>query len=263
MQYNEIKVITFLTELFRNGNCYSAINSARSALSTFLINDSGITVGNSPIVKRFLKGTYELRPPVARYLFIWDVNIVLEFLKNYYPLEDIPLSFLTYKLIMLMALATKQRAQTLHAVEIDNIRNSDNLMVIPIRKLLKHTSRRNQKFVLHLKIYPDPSICVVKTLRHYLLRTKELRKEHKQLFISFQKPYKPISKDTISRWIKSVMTEAGIDTDLFKPHSTRAASTSAARRDDIPIDEILKTAGWSNNKTFKTFYDKVIMADTV
>ena len=38
------------------------------------------------------------------------------------------------------------------------------------------------------------------------------------------------------------MTSAGIDTTIFKPHSTRAAATSMAKTASVPIQEILKTA---------------------
>ena len=41
------------------------------------------------------------------------------------------------------------------------------------------------------------------------------------------KPHKPVSSSTLGRWIKTVMTDSGIDTSLFKPHSVRGASTSA------------------------------------
>ena len=61
----------------------------------------------------------------------------------------------------------------------------------------------------------------------YLQRTCLIRGDHNQLFISH---YKPVCKDTISRWIKRMMYEAGINTALFKSHSTRAASSSAAKR---------------------------------
>ena len=37
---------------------------------------------------------------------------------------------------------------------------------------------------------------------------------------------------------------AGIDLSLFTPHSTRSASTSAVVS-KVPIDTIIKTAGWS------------------
>ena len=50
-----------------------------------------------------------------------------------------------------------------------------------------------------------------------------MRKDVKKLFISFHKRHKAVSKDTISRWLKCVLEEAGIDMSIFKPHSTRAA----------------------------------------
>ena len=82
-----------------------------------------------------------------------------------------------------------------------------------------------------LKPYlPDASLSVVKTLEEYmyLRRTEPLRGEETQLFISCNKPHKKVTKETISRWIKQVMLNSGIDISLFKPHSTRAAAVSAA-----------------------------------
>ena len=80
-----------------------------------------------------------------------------------------------------------------------------------------------------------------------------------QLFLGIQKPHKPISRDTLRRWIKSVMTSSGIDTEVFKPHSTRAASTSAAQAKGAPIQTILNAGHWNNSNTFAKFYDRSIL----
>lgn len=77
-----------------------------------------------------------------------------------------------------------------------------------------------------------------------------------QLLISYQKPHKPVSTNTIARWLKNVMAKAGIDTSVYKAHSMRAAVTSAAKK--VPIDTILSTASWSSESTFAWFYDKPI-----
>ena len=55
-----------------------------------------------------------------------------------------------------------------------------------------------------------------------------------QLFISFLKPYKSVSKCKIARWIKTVMGSAGIDTLKFKAHSTGAASVRQASQRMYP-----------------------------
>ena len=76
------------------------------------------------------------------------------------------------------------------------------------------------------------------------------------MFISYIKPHGPVSRDSISRWLKSVMVSAGVDCSVYKPHSIRSAAVSKAKNNMVPTDEILKTAGWSSEKTFAKFYDK-------
>ena len=46
------------------------------------------------------------------------------------------------------------------------------------------------------------------------------------LLLSYIKPYKEIASSTISGWIKKVLQLANVDTNVFKRHSTRSASTS-------------------------------------
>ena len=58
--------------------------------------------------------------------------------------------------------------------------------------------------------------------------------------------------------MRSVLTDSGIDTSRFKPHSTRAPSTSAASNASVSLDDILQTASWSSKSTFVTFYNKPI-----
>ncbi|GFN84782.1 Brca1-associated protein-like [Plakobranchus ocellatus] len=52
-----------------------------------------------------------------------------------------------------------------------------------------------------------------------------------------------------------MLNKAGIDTNVYKAHSTRAAASSAAAR-SIDIAQVLKTAGWSREQTFAKFYNK-------
>ena len=54
------------------------------------------------------------------------------------------------------------------------------------------------------------------------------------------------------------MQVAGIDTSIFKPHSTRVASTSKANSRQVPINSILKVASWSTDCVFNKFYNKPV-----
>lgn len=59
------------------------------------------------------------------------------------------------------------------------------------------------------------------------------------------------------------MILVGIDVNTFKPHSTRAAATytSAAKQAGVPIQDIMRNAGWNNSQTFLKFYDKIIVQE--
>jgi len=50
-------------------------------------------------------------------------------------------------------------------------------------------------------------------------RTVLLRGNYTCLFISYVKPHKPVVRDTISRWLKSIMIRTGLEitnsTDLY------------------------------------------------
>ena len=60
--------LCFPHELFKRNLGYTAINTSRSSLSSFLEID-GKPVGQHHLVKRYLKGVFELRPSLPKYQF--------------------------------------------------------------------------------------------------------------------------------------------------------------------------------------------------
>ena len=60
----------------------------------------------------------------------------------------------------------------------------------------------------------------------------------------------------MARWTKNIMNESGVDTKIFKPHSRRSASTSAATNAGVTIDNVLKQGNWTNASTFYKYYFK-------
>ena len=67
-------------------------------------------------------------------------------------------------------------------------------------------------------------------------------------------PHKPISGASLSRWLKDIISWAGIDTSVFKAHSVRGASASAAYERGASLQDILNLADWSTDSTFRRFY---------
>ena len=187
---------------------------------------------------------------------------MIEYLKSLGDNTQLSLQDLTMKTTMLLALVTGQRCQTIQVLNTEQLVRSDDMWSFHINKLLK-TSRPGKHFgKIEIKAFTeDKLICPVTALKEYVARTLPVRQQNSQLLLTYQKPHKPVSSETIGKWIKKILTRAGIDNTVFGAHSTRSASTSAAKVGNIAISTIMDAAGWSNTKTFSKFYDKPIERD--
>ena len=93
---DEVRVLEILIELHETNLGYSSINGARSAPSSFLVNSvSQLPIGVSVLVKKFIKGIFNIRPPMLRFAAIWDVKIVLDSLSNYGSVSKLSLKQMT------------------------------------------------------------------------------------------------------------------------------------------------------------------------
>ncbi|XP_026315626.1 uncharacterized protein LOC113226989 [Hyposmocoma kahamanoa] len=249
-------ILKFFTTLFDAGAGYSTLNTYRSALSLVL----GKNVGSHDYIIRFLKGVFKKKPCFPKYQCTWDTNLVLDFISNWYPNEDLPLDQLTKKLVTLLALSTAQRVQTLSIINICNIAFNESNVIIIIDNLIKTSAPGKQMPRLSIPFFPNrPEICPAKTLVSYINSTKLLRdgQNSDKLILTTKRPFHNATASTISRWIKLVLSESGINTSIFTAHSARHASTSAANRRGVSVDIIKQTAGWSGNSLiFGKFYNR-------
>ena len=147
---------------------YSAVATTRSALSSFIIVN-GIKVGEHP-------------------------QIVLNYLKTFPAVESMLLKQLTLKLLMLMALLSAQRIQTLQKLSLDEMCISAGKYTFYISALLKQTSanggQNRHLFPVKFRSFDlDKRLCVVEFSEAYIKRTAPLRKGTKQLLICYKAPH--------------------------------------------------------------------------
>lgn len=252
---NEKEIISFLSHIFQNKKVsFGTFNTYRSALALI----TGDTIGNSQNIKRFLKGIFKLRPPARRYRFTWDPQVVLSILEEKYPNETLSLLELSKKTVTLLALVTGQRLQTLTRLRVENIIIMTDGIQILVPDHIKTSRANSEQPCLQLPYFTEkPSICPARTLSAYIEKTRIIRKEVQEfLFLSTKKPFNTATTSTLSRWIKTTLREAGIDTLIFTGYSARHASTSAAWRNGITLETIRRTAGWSEkSQVFAQFYN--------
>lgn len=172
---------------------------------------------------------------------------------------------LTLKLFMFISLICASRVQPIPCMKLSNMTRRKNYsFVVTSSDLLKTCKPNSSMSDMVLTSYPpDRRLCVCLVLCEYMYtsiyRTARIRKKCDSLFISYVQPHKEVSRDTIARWIRTVMCAAGVDTTIFKAHSVRAASVSKAKGNFVPVDDILTKVGWSNVETFRKFYDKPVV----
>ena len=247
-----------LTLLYKQGIDYSAINTARSALSSAITPADKTTFGEHPLVTRFLKGTFELRPSLPRYSTIWDACIVLTYLRSFPALNDLTLKQLTLNLTMLLALVTAQRTQTLSKLDTSCMQETTTGITFTIQDTLKTTRPGKHLAPIEIRPFaPDSRLCPVTYIKHYITKTHSLR-SNPRLLISYTKPHKPVTNSTVARWIRSTLQDAGIDVSIFSAHSSRTASTSYSAKAHLPLADILKAGGWSNARTLAEHCNKPI-----
>lgn len=198
-----------------------------------------------------MKGYFNQRTPRPRYNFMWSVSTVLNFLKTLYPLCDLSLKMLTFKVVALLALCSAPRAQTLVSLHVDSMKVFDNRISFVFHDLLKW-SRPTHSFQMTLYHNEDERICPMHTLLYYLERTADVRKSQ-YVLVSYC-TLSRVTTSTVARWLKEVLFLSGIDTSVFKAHSYRGAAASAAFLSGCSLNDILKTADWSSVKNFKRYY---------
>jgi integrase len=248
--------LEFLFCIYQGDNLgYSAVNTARSAVSTVLMIDN-VAAGQHPLVCRFLKGVYNQKPALPRYTATWDVSDMINYIRRLSPVSQLNLKQLTQKLLMLCLILSGQRGQTMHLLDVRNMSLTYSRASFAIGDVIKTTRPGHHVNEISFLAYaPDRRLCVVTALKHYLERTLDIRGSVTQLFVTLKKPHKAASRDTLRRWARDTLAAAGVNMAIFKPHSVRSASTSFAAKSKLSMDTIMRAAGWHQETTFSKYYN--------
>ena len=169
---------------------------------------------------------------------------------------------LSCKLVTLLALSTLFRVSEIANIVKDSIIFSEHSVFFHLSQPRKW-QRYGPLLQCSLRTINCELICPVRCLGAYIGRNEALRNKcnEKSLFIR-SSPFSPVKGPTMAKWIKKMLTEAGIDPS-FAAHSTRSAAASKASAMGVPIETILKTASWAKESTFAKFYRRDLSQRTV
>ena len=254
-------VLNFFTTLVDDGYGYSNLCTARSALASSIILPGYKSLSDHPLVSRYIKGVFNLRPPAPKYSVMWDASVLLNYLKGLGENSILSFKDLTFKTAALLSILAGKRVHDIHKISVASIDITESIAVCHISGLLKQTRPNYPNKPIKFKAFHDKSLCPVACLREYMRQRAFLvSADCVSLFVTYIRPHRAASKDSLSRWVKCAMKSAGIDIGHFGPGSCRSASTSKGIKMGVPLDLVLSTGSWSNASTFYTFYCREIIA---
>ena len=218
-----------------------------------------LRVGEHPLVVQLLKVFYNLRPPLPRYSSAWEVDKIVSFVDQLGPNGSLSLKDLSKKLGLLLALTAMERVSEVIAHDLRYRQILPEGVIFHLPELTKksrigHDLQRS----FHASFPCNTNLCVVDCFKEYERRTRLFRPKDptklNKLLLSYIKPYKPISAESLSPWIRDILSRAGIDTNILRLTQSRGASASSACNKGISLEDILRLADWSTDSTFRRFY---------
>ena len=204
------------------------------------------------VVSWLMKGVFNSRPPQLRYAVTWDVGLVLDHIMSLGRNQVLSLKLLAYKLAALLALSNASRASEIHALAIRYLSKGQDGISFTIAELTKTAQPGKRKKVYYPQLKEERTLCPGAALGEYLRRTSSLRgvdHSRTQLLLSVVKPFQPVSKSTIARWMKSIVQEAGVGAQ-YGAHSIGSAASTAAYMKGMLISDILSIADWTSDNVF-------------
>ena len=122
-------VLESLADLYYQNYQFRTINVYRSTISASHLPIDGSPIGSHPLISRFMKGIFELRPLQPHLLTTWSVMTVLKYLKSLSPPEDLNLKQLTLKVVLLSTLVSAARCSFLHQMDLNKNFLTSGMMV--------------------------------------------------------------------------------------------------------------------------------------
>ena len=206
----------------------------------------------------------------------WNLDVVLKYLlgERFEPLSECSTKHLTMKALFLLALASAKRISEVQAISKSVGFRDDDCFLSYIDSFVAKTERPNNPIPRSFKVIGlkdltgdmvERKLCPVRALKYYLQRLSNIRGSHNNLFCSVANPSRPLSKNAIAYFLKTVIKEAHeafneIDENILKvkAHEIRAMATTLAFKKNISLDNIIQAANWRTASVFATTYLKDI-----
>ncbi|CAD6199650.1 unnamed protein product, partial [Caenorhabditis auriculariae] len=165
-QCNEVTLANFLSNLAQT-NSFSTVAAHRAAITTWR-KASGESWTESTLIERVMKGIFRKNPPKPRYAKIWDVSIVLSYVKSLGENGKMGLKSLSRKTAMLCALAAPKRSSELCHLTLNLLKTKESSWEFTIPGMTKNRGMGKAHSAVLERFQEDELLCPVITLEAYI-----------------------------------------------------------------------------------------------
>ncbi|MCG8432339.1 MAG: hypothetical protein MJA29_14370 [Candidatus Omnitrophica bacterium] len=254
------------------------IEGYRSAISK-VWSLAGIKDLSNDVYLRALFNNFALERPLSKGSNYpkWDLRLVLDSLGKalYEPLSKAPINLVTQKTVFLLLLASGARRSEVHAIDVNRIvfdNDGKSVLLRPRPGFLAKNHNVRTGFgeffgftIKSLKEFVGPDLredallCPLRALKYYLKASESRRGGIAELFITCKEPVRAAHKNTITAWVKTVLSRAYNDSqesaDMSRPaHELRAVGPSLAVYNCVSVDDVMAQCRWRQHNTFTSFY---------
>ena len=99
-------ILDFLSVMFDKGCAYSTINSAKWAIATIVHITPFSSINKHLLIKKYVTGIFNLKPPKPKLSFIWHVDILFRYFERQGHNRFLPCNILTQKLLSIIFTAS-------------------------------------------------------------------------------------------------------------------------------------------------------------
>lgn len=244
-------VLNFLVKLFEAGYQYRTINCHRSAISAYYNYIDGEKVGSHSEVCKLMTGIFNAKHPQPKYTFIWDVGIILDYIKdNWGDNSQLTIKELILKLTTLMALVSASRAIQINHLHLNKMARVESQYKFDYGKLHKGWRKGRTPPSLRFCFWCGSTNVCYKMLRWVFIEVWKVENKRPNPAI-FRYDW------TTQRSVKEVLTLSGV-TKLVNLVVTLPDLPLPDLR-GLSVNDIVERGSWSNTFTWQRFYHKKVI----
>ncbi|XP_064088546.1 uncharacterized protein LOC135202963 [Macrobrachium nipponense] len=261
--------------LFLREKCWlvvSTIKGYRSMLSS-VFRHRGLNISEDKDLHDLIK-SFETVKRTSCLVPSWNLDVVLLFLRSsrFEPPHTASFRDLSMKTLFLCALASAKRVSELQALEGEVGFQGGSAVCSFLPAFLAKNENPSSPWPMSFEIKSlssligteeERSLCLVRSLKFYLQRKRRLGANARNLWCSVRDPSRPLSKNTLSFFIRNVIREAhtSCNQEQFsllkvKAHEVRAIATSLAFKKNMSLQNLMKATFWRCESVFSNHYLK-------